>query len=345
MRKAIVLLTVVFLCLIVSCDSNSITTNTNYSSNTNQPSISQAEAIAKFGDVSRIYSASSSKSIIRVPAETDQPRFFTGQKISNFRGYKLVEFEANLVEYNSIDPVILEYVEALESNNALMHQNYPGFTSESIIPEKKYVEFATYTDVETGNTLFHEVRVFYGDFMDQYHKNFWYAKSVLFSSDLTIDVNLGVNVFTGENASYKPVGAASVSSSSLKQLKEMRETDHRTDLMARLGDVNRVFAWYSDGEFDYIHMFGGDDILAECYLVELNSLSDEATSAIDAAYVSNALHQREWTIVSLEGKYYVEVVYYNDQRKPEDSWTELRLRTKKMDNFKYGYYTKCFNLH
>ena len=118
----------------------------------------------------------------------------------------------------------------------------------------------------------------------------------------------------------------------------MKETDIRKEDFNKFGEVNRVFAWYDGDEIDLIHMFGGDDVLAECYLLELNNLSDEASSAF-AKWEGKALHQREWTIESIEGKYYVEWCEYVDNKR-HTVWHEHRLRVEKMPDTKYGYYTK-----
>lgn len=305
------------------------------------------EAIEEFGSVSKIYSVESSRSIVTIGLpDSDSARYMTGQHLTNFRGKYDVVFEAHLVEYNSINAKILKYVEEnVASDNALMHQHYPGFTSENIDPDKKYVEFATYSDYETGKPLYHEVRIFWGNFMDTFNQSYWYAKSLMFSPNLEIDVSHNVNINSGKPAFYTPNVKTSSSPERNDQtaILEMRETQIRTPLMSRLGEVNRVFAWYEGENLDLIDMFNSHHIFAICYLVELNSLSAEvleATSDIS----QNGLHQREWTIESVDGKYYVEVVYYDDTEDPNNCWTSLRLRDEKMPDFKYGYYTKCFNI-
>ncbi len=106
-----------------------------------------------------------------------------------------------------------------------------------------------------------------------------------------------------------------------------------------LDDLDKAYAWFDGNEIDIIHMFGGDDTLAECYLVELNSL--DPSFAEEFNNIGSGFHQREWKIVSEEGKYYVEVCYYLDGLASTRTvkWIDLRLRTEKMPNSKYGYLT------
>ena len=342
-------LLVLIVCLLfsISCSQDEVFNIKTETAGTSEYTV--LDAYNTLGDVNKIYTSSKGRSLMYVPIleEKTSARFFSGQKIDDFRGYQVI-FDACIVEYNSIDPVYLEYVESLENNNALMHQNYEGFSKDTIDPEKKYVEFASFYDVNTGEVLFHEIRIFFGNFMETYKNEFWYAKSVLFSPDMQIDVDKSVNVLTGESETYSP----NFSPTSIKNpgsaghvRYEMREVETRTDLMLRLGDISRVFAWFSNDEFDYIRMFGGDEILAECYLVELNNLSDEVLEKLESINsTSKALHQREWTIVSLEGKEYVEVIYYNNVIDSSKSFIDLRLRTEKMEGTSYGYYTEVFSL-
>ena len=78
---------------------------------TDAPSTAPSEGMSYLGNVNKIYKTSVNA------------RFATGQVIENFFGHT-VKFEGNLVEYNSIKQQVLDYVESLESNNALMHQGY-----------------------------------------------------------------------------------------------------------------------------------------------------------------------------------------------------------------------------
>ena len=347
MKNVGLLVLIVCLLFSISCSQDEVFNIKTETAGTSEYTV--LDAYNTLGDVNKIYTSSKGRSLMYVPIleEKTSARFFSGQKIDDFRGYQVI-FDACIVEYNSIDPVYLEYVESLENNNALMHQNYEGFSKDTIDPEKKYVEFASYYDVNTGEVLFHEIRIFFGNFMETYKKELWYAKSVLFSPDMQIDVDKRVNVLTGERETYSPnfSPTAIKNPGSAGHVKyEMREVETRTDLMLRLGDISRVFAWFSNDEFDYIRMFGGDEILAECYLVELNSLSDEVLEKLrNINSTCKALHQREWTIVSLEGKEYVEVIYYNNVIDSSKSFIDLRLRTEKMEGTSYGYYTEVFSL-
>lgn len=331
-------LLIVLVFALVSCDSNATYGKSK--------SYSGSDAYSKLGKVSRVfYPTSKAKMLVGIPVVQDEvPRYVSGQEISAF-GFKKVVFEANLVEYESLDPVVVSYVENLLEFSAMMHQSYAGFNSASIDADKTYVEFATYRDVVDDSIIYHEIRIFYGDFMDTYQSNGWYAKSVLFSPDLTIDANRNINIYTGKHAEYRPKVSNSNSSSSNTQqntsVLEMKETEVRKPEFEALGKINKVYAWYLGDEIDLIHMFGGDEILAECYLVELNSLSEYYVDKFSKIEKSNGLHQRGWSIESDPGKEYVEVIYYNNVVNPSGSWKSFRLRVEKMPNTTYGYYTKC----
>ena len=352
MRKSIILfIALALLVFVVACDSNVKYKVSN--------PLSHSDAINELGDVSRVFSASGSRTVYFIDEENNS-RFYTGQEL-NMDGRK-ARFEADIVEYNSLEPKVLEHVECIESCNAMMHQNYAMFESGNADPNKKYVEFASYIDLETEECIMHEIRVFTGDFMDVFRTGAYYAKSASFSPDLAIDIERHVNIWTGEKAFYHvPEGPYYIPESQndveLNEEDEqgigdgphyvsykpknliMQEIDICKDDFNKFGEVNRVFAWYDGDEIDLIHMFGGDDVLAECYLLELNTLSDEAAAAF-AKWEGRAGHQREWTIESIEGKYYVEWCEYVDS-KNDTVWHEHRLRTEKMPNTTYGYYTKC----
>ena len=145
-----------------------------------------------FGDVSRIFDKFG-----RVSATSGTPRFFNGQ-IVTIGGVELY-FNAYLVEYNSIVKEIADYVEGIEANNALMHQSYPNVRFN---PTKKYVEIASYYYAGTIIPAFREVRVFSGNFMDTFDSDYWYAKSVNFSPDFSIDLSKGKYVRTGKDVNY-----------------------------------------------------------------------------------------------------------------------------------------------
>lgn len=102
--KKLYTLTISILILMIFVGCNNV-------SNPDSGKIDYVAGMNYLGDVSRIYKA------------TSNARFMTGQIIPDYRGHK-VRFEGNLVEYNSIKQNILDYVEELENDNALMHQNY-----------------------------------------------------------------------------------------------------------------------------------------------------------------------------------------------------------------------------
>lgn len=148
---------------------------------TTTKTITTQDGINFLGDVSKIYSSSTAS------------RFVTGQIIDDYLGHK-VRFEANLVEYFIIKPEILAYVEGLESNNSLMHQKYENVTYD---PDKKYVEFASYTDTASGKVVCFEIRVFFGNFLETANTQLWYAKSVSFNSSFTKNLDSGADVNFG----------------------------------------------------------------------------------------------------------------------------------------------------
>lgn len=145
------------------------------------------ELYSKIGQVNKVYKA------------YNAARFFTGQEIQNIYGCKKVVFSAVLVEYDSLDAVIVEYVSNLPRANAAMHQWYEGVQFN---PDETYVEFATYKDKEKDVIIAHEVRIFNGNFMDQFDGS-CYAKAVTFDPTMTIDINNNKNVYTGKNVTYE----------------------------------------------------------------------------------------------------------------------------------------------
>ena len=76
-------------------------------------------------------------------------------------------------------------------------------------------------------------------------------------------------------------------------------------------------------------MFGGDDTLAECYLVELNSLNPDVAEKFNKSTI-DGLHQRGWNVESEEGKSYVEVCFYKDGSTGDVKWMDYRLSTTKI---------------
>jgi len=157
----------IFACLLVVILTSVIGCK-DASSGSDENGGTQSVLYARLGKVNKVYSALNSA------------RFYTGQIIDGKR------FEGNIVEYNSLKQALLDYVESLESNNALMHQRYESIVYDAT---KKYVEFSTYTDIETEEIVEVEVRIFFGNFLETYETDYWYAKSVRFNKDLTKDLN------------------------------------------------------------------------------------------------------------------------------------------------------------
>ena len=190
MKKFLVILSIiVFLGSIICCSNgNSNNTNENNNGNTNgNPEEITDSLYEKIGKVNKVYEAYSAA------------RFYTGQEITNFYGCPRVRFSGVLVEYDSLDAKIVEYVSSLPKANAYMHQGYDGIVYK---PEEIYVEFSTYTDVENECVIAHEIRIFSGNFMDDFDGSS-YAKSVMFDPSLTIDIDRNKNVYTGKSESYQ----------------------------------------------------------------------------------------------------------------------------------------------
>ncbi len=135
----------------------------------NKPILLQPTASMKLiGTINHVYGSSS------------DARFYTGQIMDgSWLGCENVGFEGALVAYDDVEKELLDYVESKENNDAMMHQNYPGIEFDSNL---KYVEFSTYTDLSTRKIVAYEIRVFWGNFMDTYNADGWYAKSAFFNS-------------------------------------------------------------------------------------------------------------------------------------------------------------------
>lgn len=166
---------------LVSCGSPSTTNPVT------NPEVTNSEALySKIGVVNKVYKASSAA------------RFFTGQRISNIFGCSEVEFTGVLVEYDSLNEKVLDYVKNLPKENAYIHQHYPDIVYNK---DEVYVEFSTYTDTANNEIIAHEIRIFHGDFLDHFDGSS-YAKAVLFDPTLTIDLDRNKNVMTGEYEDY-----------------------------------------------------------------------------------------------------------------------------------------------
>lgn len=144
----------------------------------------------KIGDLNRLYFGSA--------------RYINGQIIENFFGNKQVSFQSTVGEFNSIyddfGNYIAEYVENGEKN-AMMHHGYPELTFN---PKQKYVEIAHYRNVATNEIVAKEIRVFDGNFLADAKTGSWYAKSVLLSADMTVDLEKGINIYTHETVHEYP---------------------------------------------------------------------------------------------------------------------------------------------
>ena len=73
-----------------------------------------------------------------------------------------------------------------------MHQSYENMEYDA---SKKYVELSSYTDTTTNNIVAFEVRIFWGNFMETYETEGWYAKSVTFTPDLKVDIYIVFTLF------------------------------------------------------------------------------------------------------------------------------------------------------
>ena len=123
------------------------------------------------------------------------PRFIDGQLVNMYvheMGDRCnVLFSSYLVEYDSINPSLTQYVEEQGVENALFHHEYNVEMKE----DKKYVEFAIYSDIETGIPLIYELRI--GYYPGERFDGSWYAKSREFNSSFTYDYQSGETIDLG----------------------------------------------------------------------------------------------------------------------------------------------------
>ena len=154
--------------------------------NTN-PDVTNSDTIySTIGIVNKVYKASSVE------------RLFTGDRIPDMFGCNEVEYTCALVEYDSLNEEFLNYVNKLPKEKAYLRQLYPDVVyNESEV----YVEFLTYTNTATNEIITHDIRIFYGDFLNPFYDSF-YAKCILFDPTLTIDLNWNKNIKTGEYINY-----------------------------------------------------------------------------------------------------------------------------------------------
>lgn len=288
----------------------------NNVSNPDSGKIDYVAGMNYLGDVSRIYKA------------TSNARFATGQIIQDYRGHE-VRFEGNLVEYNSIKQDILKYVESLEDDNALMHQNYEDVDYD---PGKKYVELACYTDTATNKVIAYEVRLFPGNFLEKYETDFWYAKSVTFNSSFTWDIDNYVEVDFG-----MPLGEED--SVFIPEFKISTEQQSFIDAVGDVGKIYHNLHGISDTTW------GEKQAQIESHLVEYKNLKENIKSKFSEE--NNAkLYRGDYIGFKInKDKIYVEVILYRDKATNEIISYELRL----LDNDAYidrqnnpdGKYAKC----
>ena len=283
--------------------------------------ITRQDGINYLGDVSKIYSSPS--------------RFVTGQIIDDFRGHK-VRFEANLVEYFIIKPEILEYVESLESNNALMHQNYENVTYD---PNKKYVEFASYTDTTSGKVVCFEIRVFYGNFLETYNTQGWYAKSVSFNSSFTKNIDSGVAVNFGT-----PLGNEEDDTVSSNTTDTSVDEGIDEELIKSFGTPENIYSAQSiiarscTGQ---IFNWGDQRVRFQGNLVAYTSVNPIIFEAFYDVELNAMLNQGYSNVSYDKTKTYIEVCYYADADTNEIISYELRLVDSSYFNHSYtNWYAK-----
>lgn len=278
-------------------------------------------------------------------------RFVTGQVIKNFYGHT-VKFEGHLVEYTSIKQEILDYVEKLKNNNALMHQHYENIVYDST---KKYVEFSSYTDVKSNKILCFEIRVFFGNFLDTYNESFWYAKSVTFNSRFTKDIDNNIAVDFGEplgNPEDEDLLDVGENAAEAPSIPEKQEDKINYDYINAIGKVSKIYsahnvtARFATGqEIDY----NGKKVRFQGNLVEYHSVNAKILD-IFTNIQPNALHHQGYSNFVFENsKIYIEVCYYEDMVTGEILEYELRYTINpvyekiKKEEWQGEWYAKSFS--
>ncbi len=102
-------------------------------------------------------------------------------------------FEAFLVEYNSVKPELLDYVEQFENNVCLMN-SHEGVTFSD---EKKYVEYTIIYKLD-GSISRHRISIFEGNWLDLFELGVPCAKGCEFNAEFTYDFSHMNNVDFGE---------------------------------------------------------------------------------------------------------------------------------------------------
>lgn len=295
--------------LMVSCSN--LQPDTNETNSTSTSTVTATQGMSYLGDINKIYSSSNSA------------RYVTGQIIDNFYGYT-VKFEGNLVEYNSIKQEILDYVEGLTQNNALMHQNYENVEFDTT---KKYIEFSSYMDTTSEKIVCFEIRVFFGNFLETFKTDGWYAKSVMFNASFTKDIDNGISVDFGE-----PLGEEEeedyTSSSSDPVISQNSEDLINNELINLIGEPASIYsapntqARYCTGQILNWH---GEKVRFQGNLVAYSSVKQSVLSIFDNIPF-NAMNHQGYSNVSYDRtKTYIEVCFYENMETENIVSYELRL--------------------
>ena len=306
MLKKIILCFVLLSFVFVSCSQLSAPSQQN-------SEVTAKAGMSYLGDVNKIYSA-------------NKGRFYTGQIIENFYGRK-VKFEGNLVEYNIIKPEILAYVEGLKKNNALMHQHYEGVKYNK---DKKYVEFSSYTEVSTGKILMFEIRVFFGNFLDTFNQDYWYAKSVSFNPSFTKDLNNNkpVNFGTPLGNPEDDIDIVNTGNTNQGTAEDLKEDK----IINIIGDVDKVYSSYSTGRWATGQKIDwkGKKVRFQGNMVKYKTVKKEVLDLFTDVEL-NAMMNQGYTDLEFEyenEKIYIEVCSYRDIETKEVVKYNLRLIDK-----------------
>lgn len=313
--------------LIIFCVALSTACSHGPSTNT-QTAVTTNDGINYLGKVSKIYNSSSSS------------RFATGQIINDFYGHK-VRFEACLVEYIAIKQEILDYVEGLERNNALMHQGYENVIYDS---NKKYVEFASYTDTTTGKVVRFEIRVFFGNFLETYNTQGWYAKSVSFNSSFTKDLDSGRPVNFGT-----PLGNEDEEDDTglNNNTDEIEDDNINKELINVFGTPDKIYSAQNINArccTGQIFEWGDKTVRFQGNLVAYSAVNPKVTAKFEELDFDAMLNQGYYNVSYDKTKTYIEVCYMQDVDTDEIVSYELRLVDKSYFNHSYtSWYAKSIS--
>lgn len=352
MKKLIPLVLTLFFTLITSCsfqttaqssddedDSAQAVNATTVIAEDATSTANSMVAINYLGNASRVYSSANSS------------RFYTGQVISNFRNLKNpVVFTGNLVEYTSIKKELLDYVNSLPDNNALMHQNYDGIEYKASM---QYVEFSSYADTKTGIIQYYEIRVFFGNFLDTFETSGWYAKSVMFNSSFTKDVDNNKDVSFGEPLGQIINKHAIKSDEELSTAKEAFNTfdipqnvEDKPDMsiINRIGTAAKIYAGSNTiqgqrlctGQTWAWHGAPSGYVKCQGNLVEYTSVLPGVTAKFAETKQNAAMNQCYNDITFDSTKTYIEVFTYVDSVDGTLQDIELRL-------IDHSYFTQVFS--